>query len=73
MKYDDSAKLTHMSHCAGWAAKFSPSDLEQVLLHIPQSKHSSLLVGMENNDDAAVYKISDETAIVKSLDFFLLL
>ena len=70
MKYDDSAKLTHMSHCAGWAAKFSPSDLEQVLLHIPQSNHSSLLVGMENNDDAAVYKLTDETAIVKSLDFF---
>tara|TARA_A100001037_G_scaffold212931_1_gene190868 strand:+ start:157 stop:1131 length:975 start_codon:yes stop_codon:yes gene_type:complete len=44
--------------------------LEQVLLHIPQSKHSSLLVGMENNDDAAVYKLTEETAIVKSLDFF---
>jgi len=44
--------------------------LEQVLSHLPKINHPSLLVGIESNDDAAVFKLTDEIAIVKSVDFF---
>lgn len=48
--------------------------MEQVLLPLqkifPDRKYPELVVGLSNSDDAAVYKINDETAIIQTVDFF---
>ena len=58
--------------CAGgWAAKLSPLVLEQVLKNIPKGpKDENLLIGFDTSDDAAVYKINDDTCFVQTIDFF---
>lgn len=40
------------------------------MCHLPETKDKDLLVGLETSDDAAVYKINDQTAIIQTLDFF---
>ena len=55
----------------GCTAKLGPGILERVLSCLPKGeKDDNLLVGFDSHDDAAVYKISDDTAIVQTLDFF---
>jgi selenide,water dikinase len=54
----------------GCTAKLGPGALNKVLSKIPKVYDENLLVGYENADDAAVYKISDDIAIVQTLDFF---
>lgn len=44
--------------------------MAQVLCHLPKSYDDRLVVGLETSDDAAVYKISDDMAIIQTLDFF---
>lgn len=44
--------------------------MAQVLCHLPKIQHENLLVGLETSDDAAVYKLNDDTAIIQTLDFF---
>ena len=56
--------------CGGCNAKIGPGALSQILEKIPQKKHDDLLVGFDASDDAAVVKISDELALVQTLDFF---
>lgn len=41
-----------------------------MLCHLPKVKNDKLLVGIETSDDAAVYKLNDDTAIIETLDFF---
>ena len=41
-----------------------------MLRHIPKTDNPNLLVGIDTSDDASVYKISDDTAIIQTLDFF---
>ena len=48
----------------------APSALAQVLRQLPGSEDENLLVGPETTDDAAVYRLTDECALVTSLDFF---
>lgn len=67
---DKEIKLTHFTHGLGCACKLRPQDLEQVLKSLPLPTNPNILVGANTADDAAVYKISPETAIVKTLDFF---
>lgn len=67
----DIVRLTHMSSKAGWASKLSPEDLAQVLCHLDDKvKDENLIVGFDKSDDAGVYKISDEIALVQTVDFF---
>src|SRR5712692_4646085 len=47
-----------------------PGDLQDVLGGLAQHTHADLLVGLGKSDDAAVYRISDEVAIVETVDFF---
>ena len=47
-----------------------PGDLQDVLSGIRQHEHADLLVGLGRSDDAAVYRITDEIAIVSTVDFF---
>lgn len=47
-----------------------PGDLQDVLGGLRQEEHADLLVGLGKSDDAAVYRVSDEVAIVETVDFF---
>ncbi len=47
-----------------------PATLSQVLRQLPVYEDANLLVGPHNSDDAAVYKISEEVALIQTLDFF---
>jgi len=61
-------KLMQMTNASGCAAKINPKDLEKFLNKIKQFKDKRLLVGFEHNEDAAVYKLDEETGIVFTLD-----
>src|SRR6266704_1212711 len=47
-----------------------PGDLQDVLGGLTRHEHADLLVGLAHSDDAAVYRITDEIAIVSTVDFF---
>ena len=51
-------------------AKLAPSDLAQVLSKLPLQNNENVIVGFENSDDAGVFRLTDETALVQTLDFF---
>ena len=52
-------------------AKLAPSDLAQVLSKLPKQDFTKdVLVGFETADDAGVFKLNDETALVQTVDFF---
>jgi selenium donor protein len=63
-------KLTHYTHGLGCACKLRPQALEQVLAQLPLPADPAVLVGAETADDAAVYRLSDQLAIVQTVDFF---
>lgn len=64
-------RLTEMVSCAGCAAKIAPDDLARVLRKLPKQDFSpNVIVGFETADDAGVYRISDELALVQTIDFF---
>jgi selenide,water dikinase len=65
-----SPKLTSLSHGAGCACKLSPAALHPLLEELPRSGDPALLVGSETADDAAVYRVADDLAIVSTVDFF---
>lgn len=62
--------LTKLAPNCGCAAKVGPGTLTGVLCGLPKFQDPNLLVGTETSDDAAVYKISDELAMIQTLDFF---
>ena len=63
-------KLTEFSKSAGCAAKIGPGILAEVVGRLPASKDDRLMVGVETADDAAVYRVSDEVALIQTVDFF---
>ena len=63
-------RLTELSHGAGCACKLPPGAVDDLLARIPRSDDPALLVGTETRDDAAVYRLSDELALVSTADFF---
>jgi selenide,water dikinase len=63
-------KLTSLSHGAGCACKLSPAGLMPVIAGLPRSSDPNLLVGHETADDAGAYRVSDDLAIVTTVDFF---
>ncbi|MES1246848.1 MAG: selenide, water dikinase SelD [Actinomycetota bacterium] len=62
--------LTSLSVGGGCAAKYSASRLQELLAGFVPVEAENLLVGLAPADDAAVYKLDDERAIVFTLDFF---
>lgn len=54
----------------GCTAKLGPEVLKHVLDKLPRTNDPNLIVGFEGSDDAAVYRITDDLAIVQTLDFF---
>ena len=66
----DEIKLTHYTHGLGCACKLRPQALEEVLARLPVPQDAAVLVGIDTADDAAVYQLDEETAIVQTVDFF---
>jgi selenide,water dikinase len=65
-------RLTEYSHGAGCGCKISPQVLSEILSEVrSQERDPRLLVGYDTRDDAAVYQISDDQAIVSTTDFFM--
>lgn len=54
----------------GCTAKLGPAVLSRVLSRIPKVKDENLIIGYDSSDDAAVYKLTENLAIVQTLDFF---
>jgi selenide,water dikinase len=63
-------RLTSFSHGAGCGCKLSPDELTQVLRALPPVTDPNVLVGAVGRDDAAVYRLGAEQAVVSTLDFF---
>jgi selenium donor protein len=63
-------KLTKYTQGMGCACKLRPQELEKILKDLPLNTNPQILVDTSNSDDAAVYKINDETALVQTVDFF---
>lgn len=65
-------RLTQLSHGGGCGCKISPAILEKILGGMaPGILPPQLLVGTETSDDAAVYQINPQQAIVATTDFFM--
>jgi selenide,water dikinase len=66
--------LTSLANCAGCAGKAGIATLAEVLRPLQETFRAAdfpdLLIGLEGPDDAAVYRLSDDTAIVQTVDFF---
>jgi selenide,water dikinase len=63
-------KLTAYARCAGCAAKLGAADLTRALSAVPIQSDPRLLVGRETFDDAGVFLLSDDLALVQTVDFF---
>src|SRR6266571_2064587 len=71
MNTDHQIRLTSLASCAGCAAKMGPGALSQVLHPLKQhSEPANLLVGLHAIDDAAVYQVNEQQAIISTADFF---
>ncbi len=65
-------KLTRLSHGGGCGCKISPALLHEILGEAQQKlPFPDLLVGTESSDDAAVYRLNDQQAIIATTDFFM--
>lgn len=67
---DEDVRLTQMSKTAGCAAKIGPGTLAGILESLPKFHDPNLMVGIETSDDGAIYKVSEEVALIQTLDFF---
>lgn len=64
-------KLTSLSSKGGCGCKIGPGDLSQVIRSLPApTPDPNLLVGIDTSDDAGVYKLTEDLAIVQTVDFF---
>lgn len=67
----ETIKLTQFAHGGGCGCKIAPGLLREILARAPQGLvPPELLVGTETSDDAAVYRLNDQQALVATTDFF---
>ncbi|HRF08171.1 MAG TPA: selenide, water dikinase SelD [Xanthobacteraceae bacterium] len=65
-------RLTSLAHGGGCGCKLAPNVLQELLAGHPQTKaFAPLLVGTDTSDDAAVWKLDDNTCIIATTDFFM--
>lgn len=65
-------RLTSLAHGGGCGCKLSPQVLRDILSAMPQAAaFSDLMVGTETSDDAAVWRLNDQQALVATTDFFM--
>jgi selenide,water dikinase len=63
-------RLTQQVKAGGCASKLAPGMLSEVLSRLPRQRDENLLVGFETSDDAGIYRISADQALVQTVDFF---
>ena len=66
----NASPLTSLAKAGGCAAKYSAARLETLLQALAPAEAADLLVGLDPADDAAVYRLDDERALVFTVDFF---
>ncbi len=54
----------------GCSAKLPPGELAGILSKLPKMQHPNIMVDIDTHDDAGVYRLNDETAIIFTTDFF---
>ena len=62
--------LLQMVEYGGCSAKISPKLLEDILKYLPLTKDPNILVDIDTHDDAGVYRVNDQLALVLTTDFF---
>jgi selenide, water dikinase len=62
--------LLQMVESGGCSAKISPRQLEEILKYLPLPADPNILVDIDTHDDAGVYKVNDDLALVLTTDFF---
>lgn len=65
-----SIRLTELSSCAGCAAKLGAAELQRVMERVSPATNERVLVGYGGSDDAGVYLVRDDLALVQTVDFF---
>lgn len=71
MSQAENIKLTSLSSKGGCGCKIGPADLMEVIRSLPSTvPNPNLLVGLDTSDDAGVYRLSDDLALVQTVDFF---
>jgi selenide, water dikinase len=63
-------KLTAQVKAGGCASKLSPKILDRVLARLPRQADENVLVGFDTADDAGIYRLGPELALVQTVDFF---
>jgi selenide,water dikinase len=63
-------RLTDFASCAGCAGKIAPESISCLLDFLPKVANANVLVGTETHDDAGVYRLTDNIALVQTIDFF---
>jgi len=63
-------RLTELSSCAGCAAKLGAAELRSVMERVTPATDDRVLVGYSGGDDAGVYLLRDDLALVSTVDFF---
>lgn len=66
----DNIQLTKLAECAGCGAKVGAGELCKLLEGLKVRQDPNLLVGYDRSDDASVYKLTDDLALVQTVDFF---
>lgn len=67
---ETSARLTRLASCAGCGAKVGAGTLSALLQDFKTRTDPRLIVGFDKSDDASVYVINDDTALIQTVDFF---
>jgi selenide,water dikinase len=68
----EAIRLTSLAHGGGCGCKLSPAVLREIMARMPAAAaFPDLLVGSETSDDAAVWRLNDEQALVATTDFFM--
>src|SRR6478672_10805086 len=66
----ETVALTSLARAGGCAAKYSAARLETLLAGLLPPEADDLLVGLDPSDDAAVYRLDEDRALVFTVDFF---
>ena len=63
-------RLTQTVKAGGCASKLAPGLLAEVLSRLPRQSDPNVIVGFDTSDDAGIYRISANLALVQTVDFF---
>ena len=70
MRDSTTVRLTQQVKAGGCASKLAPGSLAAVLSRLPRQSDPNLIVGFDTSDDAGIYRIAPDVALVQTVDFF---